>query len=122
MSALVAGLLRRSVLARPGHLETPATVKRRLLVVAAVMALAATGAYSTVGTAAGPWSGAELRDLAGLPEPPAPFVPSREGDIRQLSPQEFQQLQEIRGLIERFPVPDEFANVDPPAREAGGGR
>jgi hypothetical protein len=110
--------LRGPLLAQPGRLETPGTVKRRLLVVAAIMALAFGGAYAAFGPGDGPWSPAELRDMAGLPRPPVPFAPTRDGDIRALSPHEHQQLEEIRGLIERFPVPDQFVNVRPPTEES----
>jgi hypothetical protein len=108
-------------LARPGTLETPATVKRRLLLVALITALAIGGAYRVTGPADESWTAAELRDLAGLPNPPAPFAPTRGGDIRPLSPEEYEQLREIRALIERFPVPDQFVNVRPPATGGGGG-
>jgi hypothetical protein len=116
VSALVEAI-RRPLLSWPGRLETPGTVKRRLLVVAAVMALAATGAYALTGPAEEPWTATELRDLAGLPNPPAPFAPTQSGDIRRLSPEETQQLEEIRGLIERFPVPDQFARAPGPGED-----
>jgi hypothetical protein len=115
--SVVEETIRGPLLARPGKLETPGSVKRRLLVVAAVMALAVTGAYTALGSTDAPWSPVELRDMAGLPRPPAPFAPTQDGDIRALSPVEYRQLQEIRGLIERFPVPDAFANARPSAEE-----
>ena len=105
----------------PGRIETPGIVKRRLLLVASVMAIAVTGVY--VVDALKPttnWSEQELRDMAGLPDPPAAFTPTEDGDIRQLSPEEHAQLLEIKQLIERFPVPDEFVNIEPPGQGGGG--
>lgn len=114
--------IRRPLMAWPGRLETGSTVKRRLLLVAVVMAVAISGAYVVAGLPEPvPWSPTQLRDLSGLPNPPAPFAPTDDGDLRRLSPEEYQQLQEIRRLIERFPVPEEFARVDEPG-QGGGGR
>ena len=92
-------------------------MKRRLLLVASIAAIAVSGVYTidsldrTV-----PWSAQEQRDLAGLPDPPARFAPIEDGRIRQLSPEEYAQLQEIRALVERFPVPDDFVNVRKPGK------
>lgn len=106
----------------PGRIETPGLVKRRLLVVAAVLALTITG-YSllTQSGQATPWSPTELEDLAGLPNPPVRFVPTEEtGEIRQLSLDELRQLERIRDLIEHFPVPDAFLNEPGNGAEGGG--
>jgi hypothetical protein len=108
----VAGIreaIRGSLLARPGRLETPGVVKRRLMVVAWVVAIAVSGVYAVAGVPdVAPWSPHELQDMAGLPQPPAQFAPTDDGSLRQLSPEEYGQLQEIRRLIEQFPVPDGF--------------
>jgi hypothetical protein len=100
----------------------PGTVKRRLLLVASIMAIALSGVYTveSIGRSS-PWTMQEQRDMAGLPNPPAQFAPNEDGKLRQLSPEEFAQLQEIRALVERFPVPDQFAEVRSP-RSRGGGR
>jgi hypothetical protein len=111
------GSLRGPLLAWPGRIETPGTVKRRLLLVASVMAIALSGVYmvEAVGNVS-PWSSGEVLDMCGLPNPPANCAASEDGNLHQLSPEEFAQLQEIQGLIERFPVVDEFANVRPPGK------
>lgn len=114
--------LRSWLLAWPGRLETPAVVKRRLMVVATVMAMGVTAAYSLAAPGEAPWTDTELRDLAGLPDPPARFAPTADGDIRRLTPEEFRQLQEIRYLIERFPVPDQLAGARRPAGDRGDGQ
>jgi hypothetical protein len=113
------GAVRGPFLSWPGRIESAGTVKRRLLLVASIMAIAVAGVYevSSMGPSS-PWTDQEERDMAGLPNPPAPFTPTESGDIRQLSPAEYAQLQEIKQLIERFPVPDEFVNIRP----EGGGR
>lgn len=117
------GRLRGPLLAWPGRLETAGTVKRRLLLIASVMAITVTGVYTI--EALGyqtPWTSQQQRDMAGLPHPPARYAPTEDGDLRQLSPEEYAQLQEIRQLIERFPVPDQFVNIRPPGgRSEGGG-
>lgn len=110
------------LLAWPGRLETPGTVKRRLLLVASIMAIALSGAYTVESLGrSSPWTMQQQRDMAGLPDPPAQFAPMEDGRLRQLSPEEFAQLQEIRSLVERFPVPDEFAKLRPPRSRGGGG-
>lgn len=111
--------LRGPFLAWPGRIETPGLVKRRLLLVASVAAIAVSGVY-TIGSLdqTSPWTQEEQRDMAGLPDPPAQYAPIENGDLRQLSPEEFAQLQEIRALVERFPVPDEFAKVPKPGKGA----
>lgn len=117
--------LRAPLLAWPGRLETPGLVKRRLLLVATIGALALSAAYGASGEAApAPFFGRELRDMAGLPEPPARFAPTDDGDIRRLSPEEYGQLQKIKRLIERFPVPDAFVDQGerPRRGRAEGGR
>ncbi len=115
------GRLRGSLLGWPGRLETPGTVKRRLLLVASILAITLSGVYTVQALGrSSPWTMQEQRDMAGLPEPPARFAPAEEGRLRQLSPEEFAQLQEIRSLVERFPVPDQFADV-PRKGSPGGG-
>jgi hypothetical protein len=118
MSELGGGL-RGPLLAWPGRIETPGTVKRRLLLVASVMAIALSGLYvvEALGRVS-PWSSGEVIDMCGLPNPPANCAASDDGELHQLSPAEFAQLQEIRNLIERFPVPDQFVNVRPPGKGA----
>jgi hypothetical protein len=109
-----------SMLARPGRIESSGTVKRRLLLVASVMAIAISGVYTVQALdAVTPWTAQEQRDMAGLPHPPAQFAPTDDGNLRLLSPEEYAQLQEIRSLIERFPVPDEFVNIRRPGRGRG---
>jgi hypothetical protein len=111
------GGLRGAFLARPGRIETPGAVKRRLLLVASVAAIAVSGVYTIDSLdRTSPWTAQEQRDLAGLPNPPARFAPIEDDRLRQLSPEEYAQLQEIRALVERFPVPDEFVNVRKPGR------
>lgn len=101
--------LRKALLARPDRVETPGAVKRRLMVVAWAMAIAVSGVYAVAAVPdPQPWSANELQDMSGLPQPPAQFAPTEDGGLRRLSPEEYGQLQEIRRLIERFPVPDEF--------------
>lgn len=115
------GGLRGPFLARPGRIETPGAVKRRLLLVASVTAIAISGVYTMEALdRTSPWTMQEQRDMAGLPNPPARFAPIEDGRLRQLSPAEFEQLQEIRALVERFPVPDEFINVRKPGKRGGG--
>lgn len=111
------GGLRGPLLAWPGRIETPGTVKRRLLLVASIMAIALSGVYmvDAVGNVT-PWTSGEIVDMCGLPNPPANCAASEDGNLHQLSPEEFAQLQEIQGLIQRFPVPDEFANIRPPGK------
>ena len=112
--------MRSAVLPWPGRIETPRLVKQRLLLVAMVMALSVAGSYSVVGgQTLAPFSNPELRNMAGLPQPPvrfAPVGPAANGDLRQLTEEEFKQLEDIRRLIERFPVPDAFANAPKPKR------
>jgi hypothetical protein len=113
--------LRGSLLAWPGRIETPGTVKRRLLLVASVMAIALSGFYVVDGLGAtSPWSSGEIIDMCGLPNPPARCAASDDGDLHQLSPAEFAQLQEIQSLIRRFPVPDAFAGVPGKGGRSGG--
>ena len=113
------GGLRGPFLAWPGRIETPGLVKRRLLLVASVAAIAVSGLYTIESLdQTSPWTQQEQRDMAGLPDPPAQYAPIENGDLRQLSPEEFAQLQEIRALVERFPVPDEFAKVPKPGKGA----
>ena len=115
------GGFRGPFLAQPGRLETPGAVKRRLLLVASVTAIAVSGVYTIDALdRTAPWTPQEQRDMAGLPEPPARFAPIESGRLRRLSPEEFAQLQEIRALVERFPVPDEFVNVRKPGKRGGG--
>ena len=114
--------LRGPLLAWPGRIETPGTVKRRLLFVASIMAIALSGVYTVESLGrSSPWTMQEQRDMAGLPNPPAQFAPMEDGSLRQLSPKEFAQLQEIRALVERFPVPDEFAKIRSPRKGSKGG-
>lgn len=121
MSGL-AGRVRDALGTWPGRIESGVTVRRRLLVVAVVMALGVSGFLAIAGAGSGePFSPAQLRDLSGLPEPPAHFVTSDEGGLRRLTPEELAQLREIRTLIERFPVPDAFARVDGEGRGNRGG-
>jgi hypothetical protein len=104
----------------PGRIETSGMVRRRLLLVAVIMALAVGGVVAVAGSGSGePFSPSQLRDLSGLPEPPAHFVSTEDGDLRRLSPEEIEQLREIRSLIERFPVPDAFARLDGADRGEG---
>ena len=111
------GGVRGAFLARPGTIEAPGVVKRRLLLVASIAAIAISGVYTFEALdRTSPWSSQEQRDMAGLPDPPAQFAPIEGGDLRQLSPAEYAQLQEIRSLVERFPVPDDFVNVRRPGR------
>jgi hypothetical protein len=111
------GGIRGSLLARPGSIETPGVVKRRLLLVASIAAIAISGVYTVEALdRTTPWTPQEQRDLAGLPEPPARFAPAEGGGMRRLSPAEFAQLQEIRSLVERFPVPDDFAKIRVPGK------
>lgn len=106
----------------PDRIEATTTVRRRLLLVAVVLALAVAGTLTIGGASSGtPFTPAQLRDLSGLPEPPAHFVGTEEGGLRRLSPQELEQLREIRGLIERFPVPDAFARIEGDERGGRGG-
>lgn len=116
------GRVRGPLLAWPGQVETPGTVKRRLLLVASIMAIALSGVYTVTSLGrSSPWTMQEQRDMAGLPRPPAQFAPTEDGNLRQLSPEEFAQLQEIRSLVERFPVPDEFAKIRSPRNGSRGG-
>jgi len=95
----------------------PGIVKRRLLLVASVAAIAVSGVYTIDSLdRSTPWTAKEQRDLAGLPDPPARFAPIEDGRLRQLSPEEYAQLQEIRALVERFPVPDDFVNIRKPGK------
>jgi hypothetical protein len=112
--------LRGPLLAWPGRIETTGTVKRRMLLVASVIAIAVSGVYTVdaIGRTT-PWTSQQQKDMAGLPNPPAQYAPMEDGQLRQLSPEEYAQLQEIRSLVERFPVPDEFANVRNPAKRGG---
>ena len=112
--------VRGSLLAWPGRIETPGTVKRRLLLVASIMAIALSG-YYVVDSIAGPspWSPDEVIDMCGLPHPPVTCAASEDGNLHQLSPEELAQLQEIRSLVERFPVPEAFSEVRTP--RGGGG-
>jgi hypothetical protein len=114
--------LRGSLLAWPGRIETPGTVKRRLLLVASVMAIALSGFYAveSIGRSS-PWSSTQVIDMCGLPRPPANCAVKEDGSLHQLSPAEFAQLQEIRGLVERFPVPEGFSDVRAPRSRGGGG-
>lgn len=107
--------VRGSLLSWPGRIETPGIVKRRLLLVASVMAIALSGFYvvQSLGTTS-PWSSGEVLDMCGLPHPPANCAAGEDGSLHELSPEEFAQLQEIRALIERFPVPEGFSNVQRP--------
>jgi hypothetical protein len=101
--------LNEAVLSWPGRLETPGLVKRRLLVVATAAALALTGFFTLNGRSApAPFTNQQLVDLSGLPRPPVRFVPGETGGLRQLTPEEFRQLERIRQLIEHFPVPEVF--------------
>ena len=112
--------LRGSLLAWPGRIETPGIVKRRLLLVASIMAIALSGFYAVdaIGDAS-PWSSSQVIDMCGLPHPPVTCAQSEDGSLHQLSPEELAQLQEIRALVERFPVPEAFSNVREP--RGGGG-
>lgn len=95
-------------------------VKRRLLLVASIAAIALSGVYTTAALdRTSPWSSQEQRDMAGLPTPPAQYAPMEDGQLRQLSPEEYAQLQEIRSLVERFPVPDEFSRIGRPGKGGG---
>lgn len=95
----------------PGRLESVGQVKRRMLVVSVVAALAMSGAYvvSRPSPPASPFSGDELRDLAGLPAPPVRFVQESDGTLRRLSPDEQKQLAQLQDLIRNFPAPSIFA-------------
>jgi hypothetical protein len=116
----VTGRIRGPFVAWPGRIETPGLVKRRLLLVASIAAITVSGVYTIDSLdRTSPWTSQEQRDMAGLPDPPAQYAPIENGQLRQLSPEEYAQLQEIRALVERFPVPDEFAKVGKPGR---GGR
>jgi hypothetical protein len=114
--------VRGSLLAWPGRIETPGVVKRRLLLVASIMAIALSGFYAVeaIGDEA-PWSSAEVIDMCGLPHPPVTCAESEDGSLHQLSPEELAQLQEIRSLVERFPVPEAFSGVRAPRSRGGGG-
>ncbi len=106
--------IRAALLPWPGRIETPRLVKQRLLLMATIFALSVSGTYSVMGPdTVAPFSNPELRNMAGLPHPPVRFAPvgGRDGQIRQLTEEEFEQLEDIRRLIERFPVPDAFANA-----------
>ncbi|MCA1727279.1 MAG: hypothetical protein LC722_06425 [Actinobacteria bacterium] len=119
----------------PGRLESAGQVKRRLLVVSVIAALAVGGAFAVTqyGSARGPFTQAELQDMSGLPLPPVRFVQDADGTYRELSPEELQQLQELQRLIQNFPAPQNLgggflgpdrpapassdgANVDPPSQ------
>lgn len=114
--------VRGSLLAWPGRIETPGIVKRRLLLVASIMAIALSGYYAVEAIGGeSPWSSGEVIDMCGLPEPPVTCAQSEDGSLHQLSPEELAQLQEIRSLVERFPVPEAFSNVRPPRSRGGGG-
>lgn len=112
--------IRAALLPWPGRVETPRLVKQRLLLVATVMAISLSGMHSVMSTeAAAPFSNPELRNMSGLPQPPVRFAPvgrSADGRIRQLTKEEFRQLEDIRRLIDRFPVPDAFVNAERPKR------
>lgn len=111
----------RSLGSWPGRIEGAGLVRRRLMVVAVILALAVSGVFAVTGTDSGdPFSPSQLRDLSGLPEPPVHFVSTDDGDLQRLSPEELEQLREIRGLIERFPVPDAFTRLDGGRRGGGG--
>lgn len=120
--AMSEGRVRGSLLAWPGRLETPGTVKRRLLLVASVMAIGLSGLYvvESIG-AASPWSSDQVIDMCGLPRPPVTCAAGEDGSLHQLSPEELAQLQEIRNLVERFPVPEAFNDVRAPRSRGGGG-
>lgn len=110
----------RSLGSVPGRIEGGAMVRRRLMLVAVVMALAISGVLAISGTGSGdPFSPTELRDLSGLPEPPVHFVSTEDGGLQRLTPEELEQLREIRGLIERFPVPDAFTRIEGVGRGEG---
>jgi hypothetical protein len=114
--------VRGSLLAWPGRIETPGVVKRRLLLVASIMAIALSGFYVVDSMGAeSPWSSGEVIDMCGLPYPPVTCAQGEDGSLHQLSPAELAQLQEIRNLVERFPVPEAFSDVRPPRSRGGGG-
>ncbi|MGH2739273.1 MAG: hypothetical protein ACRDH6_02140 [Actinomycetota bacterium] len=100
-----------ALVAWPGRIETPALVKRRLLVVSMAMSLILTG-FIVLQTsyADAPFTNQQLEDLSGLPRPPVPYVSTDGGSMKQLTPAEVRQLERIRQLIEHFPVPDAFVN------------
>ena len=85
-----------------------------------MIAIAVSGVYTVeeIGRTT-PWTSQQQKDMAGLPNPPAQYAPMEDGRLRELSPEEYEQLQEIRSLVERFPVPDEFANIRRPGERGG---
>jgi len=100
----------------PGRLETPGHVKRRMLVIAVVAALSVAGVFavSNFGPGSGPFSGAELRDMSGLPHPPVRFVVDGDGNYRELTPEELDQLRQLQELIRNFPAQNFGSGVSGP--------
>ncbi len=102
----------------PGRIETPGHVKRRLLVVSVVAALAVGGVVATTQftPARGPFTQSELQDMSGLPEPPVRFVQDTDGTYRELTAEELEQLRQLQELIENFPAPQNLGGgFQPPA-------
>jgi hypothetical protein len=99
----------------PGRLESPGQVKRRLLFVTLIAALAMFGASTVLsGPARGPYSQEQLKDLSGLPEPPVRYVQDSDGTYRELSDEELEQLRQLQELIRQFPAPQNFGGGSVP--------
>jgi hypothetical protein len=113
-----------------GRLETPGQVKRRMLVISLVAAIAASGAYTVtrLGPDPGPFNAQELRDMSGLPAPPVRFVQDADGTFRTLNPEELEQLRQLQELIRNFPaqnfgegvLPQPPTTTDSTDRDGGG--
>ncbi len=103
----------------PGRLESAGHVKRRMLVIAVVGALSVGGVYavSQFGPETGPFTGAELRDMSGLPQPPVRFAIDGDGNYHELTTEELQQLQELQTFIDSIPAQNFGAGVTLPQAE-----
>jgi hypothetical protein len=103
----------------PGRLESAGHVKRRMLVIAVVAGLSIGGVYAVTqfGPETGPFTGAELRDMSGLPQPPVRFVVDADGNYHELTAEELQQLEELQRFIDSIPAQNFGAGVTLPQAE-----
>jgi hypothetical protein len=121
VTAARAERVRKALGPLPGRLESHGQVKRRLLVVAVVAALAVSGTYAVMNQGSGgaaPFTKHELQDLSGLPHPPVHYVQDKDGTYRELTPEEYQKLQELQELVKGFPAPQVFESPSPGAPSA----
>ena len=97
----------------PGRLESPGQVKRRMLFVSLIATLALVGAVAVAeyGPDRGPFTGTQLRDMSGLPQPPVRFVRDADGTYRELTAEEVEQLQQLEDLIRNFPGQQNFGDA-----------